>query len=139
MRVRPCVLAKWFHWLIDWLIDWLVNSFHYQGDFLSACPSLCSCKWFHWLIDSLIHSFHYQGWIPEWVSVPVFVQVISLINWLIHSFHYQGTGERQKTPLRVLENSTQAFGKSHPGLGVHQGFWKIPPRVLEKCSDTTRI
>ena len=37
------------------------------------------------------------------------------------------------------DNSTQAFGKSHPGLGVHPGFWKIPPRVLEKCSDTTRI
>ena len=35
--------------------------------------------------------------------------------------------------------SIQAFGKSHQGLGVHPGFCNIPPRVLEKCSDTTRI
>ena len=57
----------------------------------------------------------------------------TLISW------NTATGGRQITPPRVVENSTQAFGKSHPGLGVHPGFWKIPPRVLEKCSDTTRI
>ena len=39
-------------------------------------------------------------------------------------------GGRQITPPRVVENSTQAFGKSHLGLGVNPGFWKIPPRVL---------
>ena len=46
------------------------------------------------------------------------------------------------------DNSTQGCGKflpglwkipPRPGLGVHSGFRKIPPRVLEKCSDTTRI
>ena len=31
-------------------------------------------------------------------------------------------GGGQKTPPRVVENSTQAFGKSHPGFGFHPGF-----------------
>ena len=39
-------------------------------------------------------------------------------------------GGGRKTLPRVVENSIQAFGKSHPGW-VHPGFWEIPPRLLE--------
>ena len=39
------------------------------------------------------------------------------LRWHVQS-PSPSTGRRQKTPPRVVENSTQAFGKSHPG------FWK---------------
>ena len=54
------------------------------------------------------------------------------VHQLIYIYKLNGaegdvmTAGRQITPPRVVENSTQAFGKSHPGLG--------PPRLLENST-----